>query len=102
MLHVHAVDKKKQVDDICDRCNSDMPGIKQAANLLEKEFANQGLLTHKVVDPWRAGLQPGEPEQLRWLPGFSHLEGGGPKGDGLEPEEPGQLRWLPVSRSRAH
>ena len=35
-----------------------MLGIKQAANLLEKEFANQGLLTHKVVDPWRAGFSP--------------------------------------------
>ena len=58
MLHVHAVDKKKQVDDICDRCNSDMPGIKQAANLLEKEFANQGLLTHKRWTHGGRGFSP--------------------------------------------
>ena len=58
MLHVHAVDKKKQVDDICDRCNSDTLGMKQAADLLEKEFADQGLLTHKAVDPKRAGFSP--------------------------------------------
>ena len=58
MLDADAVDKKKRVDDICDRCNSDTLGMKQAADLLEKEFADQGLLTHKVVDPKETGFSP--------------------------------------------
>ena len=58
MLDADAVDKKKRVDDICDRCNSDTLGMKQAADLLEKEFADQGLLTHKVVDPKVTGFSP--------------------------------------------
>ena len=58
MLDADAVDKKKRVDDICDRCNSDTLGMKQAADLLEKEFADQGLLTRKVVDPKETGFSP--------------------------------------------
>ena len=46
------------VDDICDRCHSDTLGMKQAADLLEKEFADQGLLPRKVVDPKETGFSP--------------------------------------------
>ena len=35
-----------------------MLGMKQAADLLEKEFADQGLLTWKVVDPKETGWSP--------------------------------------------
>ena len=58
MLDADAVEKKKRVDDICDRCNSDVLGMKQAADLLEKEFADQGLLIVKVVDPKETGWSP--------------------------------------------
>ena len=58
MLDADAVDKKKRVDDICDRCDSNTLGMKQAADLLEKEFADQGLLIVKVVDPKETGWSP--------------------------------------------
>ena len=58
MLDADVVEKKKRLDDICDKCNSDMLGMKQAADLLEKEFADQGLLTRKVVDPKETGFSP--------------------------------------------
>ena len=58
MLDADAVEKKKRLDDICDKCNRDMLGMKQAADLLEKEFADQGLLTWKVVDPKETGWSP--------------------------------------------
>ena len=45
MLDADAVEKKKRVDDICDRCESNTLGMKQAADLLEKIFEDQGLLT---------------------------------------------------------
>ena len=35
-----------------------MLGIKQAFNMLEKEFASQGLLTHEKVDPKHIGFSP--------------------------------------------
>ena len=58
MLDTDAVDKKRQVNDICVKSNSDKLGMKQAAHMLEKEFADQGLLTRKVVDPKETGFSP--------------------------------------------
>ena len=85
MLHVHAVDKKKQVDDICDRCNSDMPGIKQAANLLEKEFANQGLLTHKRWTHGGRGFSPENRNNYGGCPAFRTWKMVDPKETGWSP-----------------
>ena len=58
MLATDAVDKKRQVNDICVKSNSDKLGMKQAADMLETELADQGLLTRKVVDPKETGFSP--------------------------------------------
>ena len=71
MLDADAVDKKKRVDDLCDRCYSDVLGMKQAADELEKEFADQGLLTHKVVDPKVTGFSPRNRDEYGGCPAFA-------------------------------
>ena len=58
MLDADAEAKRKRVEDICDRCISDQLGMKQAADMLETELADQGLLTRKVVDPKETGFSP--------------------------------------------
>ena len=58
MLDADIVEKKRRIDDICNRCNSDVLGMKQAADLLENELEDQGLLTWKVVDPKDTGFSP--------------------------------------------